>query len=343
MSTKAKNLLTGSCAIALNLLSINTESSKSYQKQKHQSKTSINQNIIKQNINQKHQSKTSEISSKRDNNLTTHDINDKNSCSNLNLADFKTQQEDNIPKRLKKLVQTYRQSLFTRKIGKLKDTKIKLRINESIPSIPPVAQAERCIPFSLRESVRAEIKNLEEQDIIEDVTSEATPWLSQLVIVPKPSYKIRLCIDMPNSNTAIKRTRFPTPTVNDLIFRLKSAQYCTKLDLNAAFHQLELDERSRYITAFQTEDRIKRFKRLIFGLNSASKQLQHHLETLIADISCVVNIAEDILVFASTITEHDLILQKVFQRLSEKGLTLNLDKFQKKLWNILVLFFRKMV
>ena len=33
---KAKNLLTGSCAIALNLLSLNTETSKSYQKQKHQ-------------------------------------------------------------------------------------------------------------------------------------------------------------------------------------------------------------------------------------------------------------------------------------------------------------------
>ena len=211
------------------------------------------------------------------------------------MADFKTQQEDNIPKHLKKLIQTHRQSLFTGKIGKLKDTKIKLHINESVP---PVAQAKRCIPFSLQEPVRAEIKNLEKQDIAEDVTSETTPWLSQLVIVPKPSNKIQLCIDMRNANTAIERARFPTPTVDDLIFRLKNAQYFTKLDLNAAFHQLELDERSRYITAFQTEDRKKRFKRLIFGLNSASEQLQHHLQTLLADISGVINIADDILVFA---------------------------------------------
>ena len=35
VNTKAKNLLTGSCGIALNLLSLNTETSKSYQKQKH--------------------------------------------------------------------------------------------------------------------------------------------------------------------------------------------------------------------------------------------------------------------------------------------------------------------
>ena len=42
VNTKAKNLLTGSCAIAVNLHSLNTKPSKSYQKQKHQSiKTSI--------------------------------------------------------------------------------------------------------------------------------------------------------------------------------------------------------------------------------------------------------------------------------------------------------------
>ena len=150
---------------------------------------------------------------------------------------------------------------------------------------------------------------------------------------------------MRNVNTAVERTRFPTPTVDDVIFRLKNAQYFTKLDLNAAFHQLQLDKRSRYITAFQTEDRIKRFKRLTFGLSSVSEQLQHYLQTLLGDISDLINIAGDILIFAPTIAEHDLILQKVFQRLSKKGLTLNLDKclFQKKLWNILVLLFRKTV
>ena len=108
---------------------------------------------------------------------------------------------------------------------------------------------------------------------------------------------------------------------------MKNAQYFTKLDLNAVSHQLEFDERSRYITAFQTEDRIKRFKRLTFGLNSASEQLQHHLKTLLADISGVIDIADDILVFASTIAEHDLILQRVLQRLSENGLLLNLEKY----------------
>ena len=95
------------------------------------------------------------------------------------------------------------------------------------------------IKFSLRELVHTEIRNLEKQEIIEDVISEATPWLSQFTIVPKQGNKIRLCIDMDNANTAINKTKLPTPTVDDLSFRLKNAQYFTKLDLNGAFHRLE--------------------------------------------------------------------------------------------------------
>ena len=58
---------------------------------------------------------------------------------------------------------------------------MKLHINDKVPL---VAQAERRIPFALRKKVRKEIEHLYQQDIIEDITSEATPWLSQHVIVP---------------------------------------------------------------------------------------------------------------------------------------------------------------
>ena len=130
---------------------------------------------------------------------------------------------------------------------------------------------------------------------------------------------------MRNVNTAIERTQFPTPTMDDLIFKLKEAKYFTKLDLNSALHQLEL-HKDRYITDLQTEDRIKRFKRLIFDLNSASEQLQHYFQITLADILGAINIADDILLFAESITKHDKILKHVFQKFYAKGLTLNLSK-----------------
>ena len=110
-----------------------------------------------------------------------------------------------IKKSLDKLINSYGKSLFTSKIGKLKDAKIKLHINNNIP---PIAQAEHRIPFALRKSVQKQIAYLEQQDIIKDITSEATSWLSQVVLVPKSNCDVRLCINMRNANTAIEKTRY---------------------------------------------------------------------------------------------------------------------------------------
>ena len=194
----------------------------------------------------------------------------------------------------------------------LKGTKIKL------DKVPPVAQAKRRMPFALKKKVEKQIEHLEQRDIVEDITSEATPWLSQLVIVPKSNDDVRFCIDMRNADTAIERTHASNPTLDDLIFKLKGAKYFTKLDLNSAFHQLELHEDSRYITAFQTEDHIKRFKRLIFGLNSASEQLQHYLQIKLADIPGAINIAEGILIFVGILPNMMKFLNMFFKDCKQK-------------------------
>ena len=172
-----------------------------------------------------------------------------------------------LPERIKPLVESYKDSLFPGKIGKFKNYTVKLHINQNIP---PNAERERRIPFAVRDKVKRELVKLEKQGIIEAVSSEPTPWLSPLVVVPKGNKDIRLCLDMRKANTAIERTRYPTPTVDDLIVKFRGAKRFTKLDIKSAFHQLELSEESRYITAFRSEDRVKRYRRLIFGANSVA-------------------------------------------------------------------------
>ena len=57
------------------------------------------------------------------------------------------------------------------------------------------------------------------------MTKEPVPWLNQLAAVPKTNdkNKIRLKVDMQNANTTISRTRFPTPTIEDLNEKLRHA------------------------------------------------------------------------------------------------------------------------
>ena len=111
----------------------------------------------------------------------------------------KQSDDSKIPKRLENLIPSYWQTLFTDEIGKLNDTKIKLHINEKIPS---VAQAEHRT-ICIKEKGTKRDWTFRAAKYYQDITSEATPWLSQLVIAPESDGGIMLYIDMRNANTAI--------------------------------------------------------------------------------------------------------------------------------------------
>ena len=127
-------------------------------------------------------------------------------------------------------------------------------------------------------------------------------------------------------NDAIRRVRHPIPTVNDISLSLNGAQYFSKLDLSQAYHQLELEEQSRYITTFSTHLGLYRYKRLNYGTNASAEMFQYTLQTALQGLTGVKNIADDIIVFGSTRSEHDKNLHACLTRLATKGLRLNQSK-----------------
>ena len=96
--------------------------------------------------------------------------------------------------------------------------------------------------------------------------------------------------------------------------------------MTQALHQIELDQDTRLITVFESDTRIKRFKRLIFGVFSAAEELQHALQTILADIPGTNNIADDIAIFAENTKKQDEKLARVLQRCDFKNINLNLQK-----------------
>ena len=102
----------------------------------------------------------------------------------------------------------------------------------------------------------------------------------------------------------------------------------SKLDLKWGYHQLELTPKSREITNFAVHSGVYRYKRLIFGVSSASELYQYEISRALAGIEGVDNISDDIIVHGPNQTTHDERLHAVMQRLKAKGLTLNPDKCQ---------------
>ncbi|GFR73036.1 retrovirus-related Pol polyprotein from transposon 297 [Elysia marginata] len=206
--------------------------------------------------------------------------------------------------------------------GKIKGIKIKLHIDEKVQ---PVAQKHRRIPYHIRKDTEAELKRLEKQDIIENAEGP-TPWVSPIVVIPKKTGGVRLCVDMRRANEAIKRERHPMPTLEEVINELNSSKFFSRLDLKQAFHQLELSEESRHITTFATHVGLRRYKRLMFGINAAPELFQHHLNQILHDIQGATFYIDDVIIFGKTREEHDRNLQATLDRLQERGVKLNKDK-----------------
>ena len=204
----------------------------------------------------------------------------------------------------------------------MKSKQVTLHID---PAVKPVSQPLRRIPFNLQDKVERKVKELLDRDITEEVDGR-TSLVNPEVIIPKADGDICLCIDMRRANEAIIRGRCPITTVDELLHNMNGSKVFSKLDLKWGYHQLEPCPESRQITTFVTHKGLYSYKRILFGVSSASEQYQHEISTALAGIEGVDNISDDIIVHGPDQTTHDQRLHKTMQRLRQHCLTLNVDK-----------------
>ena len=222
---------------------------------------------------------------------------------------------------LQAMVNEFKKKKLFDGLGKVKGRQIQLKVN---PDIKPVAQPVRRIPFGIRKKVEEKIQEMIDMDVIEPV-EEPTPWVSPIVVVPKKSGDIRLCVDMRRVNEAIERERHPIPTMEDVLQDMSRSNKFSKLDLKWGYHQLELSPESRKLMTFVTHTGLYRYKRLPFGVNAASEIYQHEIHKIIQGIPGVANISDDVLIHGID-EQHDDRLFQVLTRLHKAGATLNLRK-----------------
>ena len=155
-----------------------------------------------------------------------------------------------------------------------------------------------------------------------------TEWISNLVVVEKKDKSVRLCLDLKLLNAAILRERYVIPTPADVQSQLSGKRLFLVIDMKDGYWHVGLSEESSYLTAFHTPWGRKRFRRMPFGICSASEVMQKRNETVLGDIDGVYVIADDIIAAAKNEKEHDAIMLSLFNRAKEKGVCFNRDKIQ---------------
>ena len=126
-------------------------------------------------------------------------------------------------------------------------------------------------------------------DVIEPV-SEPTEWVNPLVTVEKPNGKLRVCLDPRDLNKAIKRQHYKLPTAEELFSEMTGARYFSKLTPATDIGKLKLT------TPFGRFC----FKRLPYGMLSASEIFQADISEIIEGLEGARNSQDDIIVWGET-------------------------------------------
>ncbi|KAK9679865.1 Reverse transcriptase (RNA-dependent DNA polymerase) [Popillia japonica] len=100
-------------------------------------------------------------------------------------------------------------------------------------------------------------------------------YSSPVVIVPKKNGEPRFCVDFRRLNDRTHDEASPLPPIHEALRDLGAASVFSTLDLRNGYWQVELDEKSKPLTAFTTPDGAAyEFQVMPFGLKGAPTTFQ---------------------------------------------------------------------
>ena len=96
-------------------------------------------------------------------------------------------------------------------------------------------------------------------------------------MVEKPNGKLQVCLDPRPLNKAIKHEHLHLPAVKEIFSQISGASYFSKLDTSSGYRQINVDEQSSNFLTFGTPSGRYCFKRLPYGIHSASEVFQREV------------------------------------------------------------------
>ncbi|UYV74341.1 K02A2.6-like [Cordylochernes scorpioides] len=216
------------------------------------------------------------------------------------------------------IVDKLKQPLLSRET---RHAKINYKISLQPDAKPYALCTPRRVPIPLMKQVKEQLEEMTRLGVIESV-EEPTEWCAGMVAVSKPGGKIRICVDLTKLNQYIRRENYPLPATEHILGQLGNACYFSKLDANSGFWQFGVAKESQKLTTFITPFGRFFFKRIPFGITSAPEIFQRKMTQLLGKIEGVVCFMDDIVVYGSSLEEHNERVRQVLKKIQEEGMTL---------------------
>lgn len=190
----------------------------------------------------------------------------------------------------------------------------------------PICQKQYPLSPTMRNHLNKQIDEMLELGVIEPSKSA---WCSPLWLVPKSSGEFRVCFDGRKLNQVTLPDAYPMHNIDAILNKLRDACYLSSIDLRHAFFQVPLEKSSREKTAFGVYGRgLYQFCVMPFGLLNSPKTMARLIDMVIGpslEPYCYAYL-DDLIIATPTFELHLEVLNRVYERLRDAKLTINLKK-----------------
>lgn len=157
----------------------------------------------------------------------------------------------------------------------------------------------------------------------------SSPLGAQFFFVQKKDGTARLCIDYRGLNNITAKNKYSLPLISSFFEAVWDATIFTKLDLQNAYHLVQIKEGDEWKTAFKTHIRYFKYLVMPFGLCNTPAVLQALINNVLRDFlySFVFIYLDNILIYSRNLQEHRGYIKKVLQRLLESRLYVKAEQF----------------
>lgn len=193
------------------------------------------------------------------------------------------------------------------------------------PGATPKFLKARPVPYAIKSKVEKEIDRLVHEGVLR--STAFSEWATPVVPIVKKSGEIRLCGDYRSTvNEATESDTYPMPTANEVFAIIAGGKYFTTLDLDRAYTQVVVSDDTAKLLTLNTCKGLYTVHRLAFGVKASPGIFQRLMTSLVAGITGVAVLIDDIIISGSTRSEMHQRLDTVLERINRAGLRLNMNK-----------------
>ncbi|SJL19037.1 uncharacterized protein ARMOST_22644 [Armillaria ostoyae] len=202
--------------------------------------------------------------------------------------------------------------------------------DHAIELIPNAKNTLDCKVYPLNPIEQKELdKFLDENLASGRIKPSKSPMASPFFFVKKKDGTLRPVQDYRKLNEMTIKNRYPLPLISELMDKLGSAKYFTKLDVRWGYNNVRIKKDDEWKAAFRTNHGLFEPTVMFFGLTNSPATFQWMMNDIFKDLIATGKVTvylDDILIFSKTLEEHRKITRRVLELLRKHKLFLKAEK-----------------